>query len=93
MLNLVLVIAAIYCAYQVMNSPRLLNATIWLAFTSAMVAALIYSLGAPYVAVIELSVGAGLVTVLFVFAFSIVGEATIDEMTIITRKAAPVSWL
>ena len=33
-----------------------------------------YRLGAPEVAVIELSVGAGLVTVLFVFAISIAGE-------------------
>jgi hypothetical protein len=35
--------------------------------------------------VIELSVGAGLVTVLFVFAFSIVGESTLDPATIIPR--------
>jgi uncharacterized MnhB-related membrane protein len=90
MLNLILVIAVIYCAFQVMNSARLLNVTIWLAFTSALVAILIYRLGAPHVAVIELSVGAGLVTVLFVFAFSIVGEATFDERTLIPR---PLVWL
>jgi len=40
-------------------------------------AVLIYLLGAPEVAVIELSVGSGLVTVLFVFAFSITGETTL----------------
>ncbi len=85
MFNLLLVIAAIFCAFQVMRTGRLLNVTIWLAFTSALVAILIYSLGAPDVAVIELSVGAGLVTVLFVFAFSIVGEATLDEPTFIPR--------
>jgi len=90
MLNLLLVIAALYCAFQVMNSPRLLNAAIWLAFTSALVSVLLYTLGAAEVAVIELSVGAGLVTVLFVFAFSIVGEATLDERTIIPR---PLVWL
>jgi uncharacterized MnhB-related membrane protein len=90
MLDLILVIAVVYCAFQVMNSARLLNVTIWLAFTSALVAILIYRLGAPHVAVIELSVGAGLVTVLFVFAFSIVGEATFDERTLIPR---PLVWL
>lgn len=90
MLDLILIIAVIYCAFQVMNSARLLNVTIWLAFTSALVAILIFRLGAPHVAVIELSVGAGLVTVLFVFAFSIVGEATFDESTLIPR---PLVWL
>lgn len=89
MLDLILVIAVIYCAFQVMNSAKLLNVTIWLAFTSALVAILIFRLGAPHVAVIELSVGAGLVTVLFVFAFSIVGEATFDETTLIPR---PLVW-
>jgi NADH:ubiquinone oxidoreductase subunit 6 (subunit J) len=68
-----------------MRSQRLLNVTIWLALTSAISSILIYSLGAPEVAVIELSVGAGLVTVLFVFAFSIVGEITFDEITIVPR--------
>jgi uncharacterized MnhB-related membrane protein len=90
MIDLILIIAVIYCAFQVMNSAKLLNVTIWLAFTSALVAILIYKLGAPHVAVIELSVGAGLVTVLFVFAFSIVGEATFDEQTLIPR---PLVWL
>jgi len=90
MIDLILVVALIYCAFQVMNSAKLLNVTIWLAFTSAFVAMLIFRLGAPHVAVIELSVGAGLVTVLFVFAFSIVGEATFDESTLIPR---PLVWL
>jgi uncharacterized MnhB-related membrane protein len=53
---------------------RLLVSALWLAGTSALVAILIYLLGAPEIAVIELSVGAGLVTVLFVFAINIAGE-------------------
>ncbi len=57
-------------------SRRLLISAIWLALTSALVAVLIYLLGAPHIAVIELSVGAGLVTVLFVFAINIAGEDT-----------------
>jgi uncharacterized MnhB-related membrane protein len=82
---LLLVIAAIFCAYQVVRSQRLLNVSLWLAVTSAVVALIIYMLGAPEVAVIELSVGAGLVTVLFVFAFSIVGELTVDMTTLLPR--------
>lgn len=87
---LLLVVAAIFCAYQVMRSQRLLMVTLWLAATSALVAILLFMLGAPEAAVIELSVGAGLVTVLFVFAFSIVGEATWDEHTIVPR---PLVWV
>ncbi len=90
MLHLLVAIAAIFCAYQVMRAKRLLLATLWLAVTSALVSLLLYMIGAPDVAVIELSVGAGLVTILFVFAFSIVGEDTMDKLTIVPR---PLVWI
>lgn len=82
-------LAACICAYRMVRSARLLSVTLWLAATSALLAVLIYALGAPEVAVIELSVGAGLVTVLFVFAFSVVGELTLDALTRVPR---PLAW-
>jgi uncharacterized MnhB-related membrane protein len=82
---LILVIAILICAFRAMRAALLINVTIWLAGTSALTAVLIYMLGAPAVAVIELSVGAGLVTVLFVFSFSITGEITTDERTLLPR--------
>ncbi len=85
MLYLLTVVIVILCAFQVMRAERLLFSTLWLALTSALVSLLLYTLGAPAVAVIELSVGAGLVTVLFVFAFSIIGEDTLDELTLVPR--------
>ncbi len=90
MVYFLLVIATVFCAYRVMRARRLMSVTIWLAAVSALTATLLYSLGAHEVAVMELSVGAGLVTVLFVFAFSIVGEETFDKTTIIPRGLA---WL
>lgn len=75
-LNFLLLIAAFLCAFQALRTRQLLAAAIWLACTSAIVAALLYALGAHEVAVIELSVGAGLVTVLFVFGITIAGEET-----------------
>lgn len=84
------VAAAVFCSYRVMRARRLMSVTIWLAVVSALIATLLYRLGAYEVAVMELSVGAGLVTVLFVFAFSIVGEETFDKTTIIPR---PLAWL
>jgi len=54
-------------AILAIRTKRLLISAIWLAVASALTAVMIYLLGAPQIAVIELSVGAGLVTVLFVF--------------------------
>jgi NADH:ubiquinone oxidoreductase subunit 6 (subunit J) len=58
---------------------------LWLAGTSALVSVLLYLLGAHEVAVIELSVGAGLVTVLFVFAINIAGEEAIQLHSTLPR--------
>jgi uncharacterized MnhB-related membrane protein len=60
-----------------MRTARLLISALWLACCSALVSTLLFQLNAPEVAVIELSVGAGLVTVLFVFAVGIAGESTL----------------
>jgi len=67
-------IATVACAVLAIRATRLLSAALWLAAVSALVSTLLYQLGARQVAVIELSVGAGLVTVLFVFAISIAGD-------------------
>lgn len=74
MFDLLIVAAMLACAFEAVRSPRLLVAALWLAGASALTALLMFRLGAPEVAVIELSVGAGLVTVLFVFAINIAGE-------------------
>ena len=71
---IVLSIAIVVCGLQAIWSIRLLNATLWLMAVSALVATLLYALGAWQLAVIELSVGAGLVTVLMVFAITMVGD-------------------
>jgi len=75
------------CAIQAIRVHRLLTSAIWLAGASALVALMIYLLDAPEVAVIELSVGAGLVTVLFVFAINIAGE---EELAIIPVLPKPL---
>jgi uncharacterized MnhB-related membrane protein len=77
------------CAVLAISSRRLLISAIWLALTSALVAVLLYLLGGPHIAVIELSVGAGLVTVLFVFAINIAGEEAHETKSIIPR---PYAW-
>ncbi|MFW5696243.1 MAG: Na(+)/H(+) antiporter subunit B [Phototrophicaceae bacterium] len=78
MLYAVFVIGVIFCSLMAITARSLLAATVWLAAVSAQVAMLMYLMGAETVAVIELSVGAGLVTVLFVFAISTAGEETTE---------------
>lgn len=89
MLYILIVAAAIVCALQAITAVRLLGSAIWLAAASAMVSILLYLLGAQEVAVIELSVGAGLVTVLFVFAINITGDEEISTKALIP---GPLAW-
>jgi uncharacterized MnhB-related membrane protein len=63
-------------ALGAIRARRVLSSAVWLAGASALLAVVFFLYGARRVAVIELSVGAGLVTVLFVFAISISGEQT-----------------
>jgi uncharacterized MnhB-related membrane protein len=88
MLHVLLVAGILICATQAIRAKRLLTAALWLAGVSALVALTLYVLGAREVAVIELSVGAGLVTVLFVYAIGIAGEDVIDVRTIIPKPLA-----
>lgn len=85
MWQLLLSLLALGCGVQAIRAKRLLAAALWLAGVSAAVATLIYSLGAVQVAVIELSVGAGLVTVLFVFAIALAGEEAMSAQTVVPR--------
>ncbi len=88
MVESVLVIALVVCAYMASRSTRLLVSALWLAGSSALVALALYWLGAAQVAVIELSVGAGLVTVLFVFAIGIAGDDALSAPSRVPRWLA-----
>ncbi len=81
-------LGAIFCAYRAIVSKKILSATIYLACISALVSAVLYSLGAAQVAVMELSVGAGLVTVLLVYAVSVVGDDALDPPSVIPKPLA-----
>ncbi len=81
MYYVLLILAMIVFATQAIRAERLLHSAIWLAGVSALLAIVFYQLGAYQVAVIELSVGAGLVTVLFVFAIGMAGEGRIEVLS------------
>ena len=81
--------ATLICALQAIRAPRLLVSALWLAGCSALLALSMALLGAPEVGVVELSVGAGLVTVIFVFAISVAGEESIGLTSVVPR---PLAW-
>ena len=84
----VFLLGAVFCAYRAIVAKRILSATIYLACISALVSAILYLLGAAQVAVMELSVGAGLVTVLLVYALSVVGDDAMDPASVIPKPLA-----
>jgi uncharacterized MnhB-related membrane protein len=84
----VILLGAVFCAYRAILAKRILSATIYLACVSALTSAVIYLLGAAQVAVMELSVGAGLVTVLLVYALSVVGDDALDSTSVIPKPLA-----
>ncbi len=85
----ILVVGALVCALLALRVNRPLTAALWLAVSSALLAALFYTLGAPEIGVIELSVGAGLVTVLFVFAISVAGN---EPQVLPPGLPQPLAW-
>ena len=88
MLLACLLAGAALCAFMAVQAKRLLTSALWLAGVSAFAAIALYHLGAQQVAVIELSVGAGLVTVLFVFAISIAGDDGLGETSPVPVRLA-----
>jgi uncharacterized MnhB-related membrane protein len=86
-----LVVAGIIlCAILAVTANRLLSSAIWLAGVSALSAILFYTIGAREVAVIELSIGVGLVTVLLVFAISIAGDEAMSAKPLVPRLLGSV---
>jgi uncharacterized MnhB-related membrane protein len=88
MLVFFLVLILLVFAIQALRARALITSALWLAGVSALTSLLLYLYGAHIVAVIELSVGAGLVTVLFVFAINIAGDDPLDA-----RSILPWPWI
>jgi uncharacterized MnhB-related membrane protein len=86
-LHFALLLGALVCAVFAIRSKPL-TAALWLAGLSAIIAILLYLHGATEVAVIELSVGAGLITVLLAFAVSMAEDETMPASLI----PHPLAW-
>ncbi len=73
MLDTILLLAIVVLAAMAVGLRHLMAAVVSLAGASAVLALVFYRLGAPYAGVFELTVAAGLVTVLFLAAISLGG--------------------
>lgn len=85
---LLLVVGTLICAVLAVQARRLLTAALWLVGVSVLTAILLYMLDAYVMAVIELSLSAGLVTILMVFAITMVGADSPDQPV-----SRPLNWL
>jgi len=88
MLSLLLIVVAVVFAFQAIRVRALIASALWLAGVSALTALVLFLYGAHQVAVIELSVGTGLVTVLFVLAINIAGDIPLDARTVVPLPLA-----
>ena len=79
-LILALLIILIIAALMVVFSSRLLLAAISLAVTSIVVTLLMFKLNSPIAAVFELSICAGLITVIFITTISFVKPVTEEDL-------------
>jgi len=88
MSHLLLISATLILAILAIQAKRLITSALWLASVSALLSIIFYLYGAHQLAVFELSVGAGLVTILFVFAINISGEEAMRAHSIIPEPFA-----
>jgi NADH:ubiquinone oxidoreductase subunit 6 (subunit J) len=83
MVLLLLILLAITFSIAAMWAKRMITAALWLAGVSALISVALFLFGAQQLAVMELSVGAGLVTVLFVFAISVAGDDMVTSKAVL----------
>lgn len=85
-----IVAVLIGAAIATLRARTLLRSALWLAGVSVTTATLLAFFSARQVAVIELSVGAGLVTILFIFAIGVAGDERVERAAIIPWALAGV---
>ncbi len=91
-LILILLISLVASVLWSIMTRSLLMSAIGLAITSIVLTALLFLLNAPLVAVFELSVCAGLITVIFVSTISFTKPVTSDELKQQTKNRIKRYW-
>jgi NADH-quinone oxidoreductase subunit J len=72
--NVIAIVFAVLFAFMAVRARDLVKAAIYFALASACVAVIFYLLDSPFAAVLELTVCAGLITVILLVALSLTDE-------------------
>jgi NADH-quinone oxidoreductase subunit J len=91
-INLIILIAMTLAALWTVMSRSLLRAGLGLALTSAILSVIIFRLNAPLAAVFELSVCAGLISVIFITTISLTQPLTWPEIYDHARRRLRRFW-
>jgi len=92
-IDIILAVLTTLAALWAVMKGTLLRAAIALAATSVMVTIILFRLNAPLAAVFELSVCAGLITVIFMSTLSLTKPRTYEENMQHTKKRFSRYWL
>ena len=76
LVGMILIIATVLFIILAIELEELVKATIALGISSALLAGVFYLLNAPYAAVFELSVAAGLITILLLSSIGMIEKET-----------------
>lgn len=76
LVGMILIIATVFFIIMAIEIEELVKATIALGISSALLAAVFYLLNAPFAAVFELSVAAGLITILLLSSIGMIEKET-----------------
>lgn len=87
-----ILVALLLAALWTVMTRSLLRCAIGLAFTSALVAVAMFRLNSPVAAVFELSVCAGLISVLFISTITLTQPITREEMTEYVKERVKRFW-
>lgn len=91
-IDIVLLVALVVAAMATAMTARLLRSVIVLAATSAVLAVIMYRLGAQFAAVFELSVCAGLLPAIFISTIGLTQRVTGEEMAVRLKERLKRYW-
>jgi NADH-quinone oxidoreductase subunit J len=92
-INVILLILVVAAAAWTAMATRLLHSSIGLATTSAILAMLIFQLGSPIAAVLELSVCAGLIFAIFISSITVTQRITPEKLEVRKKERLHKFWL
>lgn len=92
-INLVLLICLLLAGLWTVMTIRLVRAVVGLGLTSAILSIVMFRLSSPLAAVFELSVCAGLISVIFVTTVSFTQRLTQDRLRIRRKERFAKFWL